>query len=301
MPDAIAPLMGTAPTQRLWFGLRTDFGVTLQLSRYLPYCVSPERTLVVAPELVRLFWGLGVAIAPATPADDGLPSIGVAAVPGVGLPRLWEDHGAGSEVARLPRPRVGLCWRGSGLGNQRFLPDGSEPRDVSAGLLRPLVEELSGITWIGLQLADHAHELPMHGLDAFRVRDFADTAGLLRQLDLVISVDTAVAHLAGNLGVPTWVLSPATGGPWQGLTAGAVPFYPSVRVFQQAVPGDWAPVLAEIATALDADPEELATAQRWAEREHAGGGEGKVRGWVRAARLAMQGRNISAGPWDRPS
>jgi len=283
---------------RLRFGHRTDFGCTIEQSRYLPWCVAPDRVLVVAPELVRLLWGLGVALVPATPEDDALPLIGVPAPPGVGLPRLWEDPVASSDLARLPRPRVGLCWRGSGAGNQGVLPDGSDSRDVPAALLRPVVEELQGITWIGLQLADHAHELPIHGLDTFRVHDFAETAGIIRQLDPVISVDTAVAHLAANLCAPTWVLSPATDAikRWPGFTAGPGPFYPSVRVLQQSVPGEWAPLISEIRTALDADPDVLATVQRWAEQE--GGGEWKVRARVRDARLAAQGRNIGKGPWD---
>ncbi len=284
--------------QRLRFGHPTDFGCTLQQSRYLPWCARPDFTLVVAPELLRLFWGFGVALASATPHDDTLPCIGVPAPPGVGLPRFWEDPGAGSDVARLPRPRVGLCWRGSGVGNQGFLPDGTDPRDVPAALLRPLVEHLAGITWIGLQLADHAHELLIRDLHSFGVRDFADTAGVLRQLDLVITVDTAVAHLSGNLGRPTWVLLNAgdTRGVWPGLVAGPAPEYPSVRLWPQAVRGEWAPVLAALEAALDADPEELGREREREERSGADAAEVERR--LRLHRMCRQGRAISAGPWE---
>ena len=81
--------------------------------------------------------------------------------------------------------------------------------------------------------------------------DFADTAALLSLMDLVISVDTAVAHLAGALARPVWLLLPFSA-EWRWLTLRAdSPWYPTMRLFRQPAPGDWDAVLADVARALD--------------------------------------------------
>lgn len=148
--------------------------------------------------------------------------------------------------------RVGLVWKGgTALSNdvQRSLP--------GLATLAPLWR-VPGVVFVGLQLGQGAEEAaapppgqPLCDLGP-DIRDFADTAAILAQIDLLISVDTAAAHLAGALDRPCWVLLPATGTDWRWLAERSdSPWYPgALRLFRQAVPGDWGPVVAEVAAAL---------------------------------------------------
>jgi hypothetical protein len=80
--------------------------------------------------------------------------------------------------------------------------------------------------------------------------DFADTAALIEALDLVIAVDTSVAHVAGALGKPVWLLN-RFDACWRWLRdRDDTPWYPSMRLFRQTAPGDWAGVMARVADAL---------------------------------------------------
>jgi ADP-heptose:LPS heptosyltransferase len=84
------------------------------------------------------------------------------------------------------------------------------------------------------------------------VTDFADTAAIIAHLDLVIAVDTAVAHLAGAMGKPIWLLS-RFDGCWRWLTARTdSPWYPSLRLYRQETPGNWRPAIAQLAADLTA-------------------------------------------------
>jgi ADP-heptose:LPS heptosyltransferase len=82
------------------------------------------------------------------------------------------------------------------------------------------------------------------------LHDFGDTALLLAQLDLIITVDTAVAHLAGALGTPVWVLLPAVPDWRWGLAGEQTPWYPTMQLFRQARAGDWTAVMPRVAQAL---------------------------------------------------
>jgi len=82
------------------------------------------------------------------------------------------------------------------------------------------------------------------------IRDFSDTAALVSRLDLVVAVDTAVAHLAGAMGVPVWVLL-AYSPEWRNLLERSDnPWYPSMRLFRQERDGDWAGVIDRVAREL---------------------------------------------------
>jgi tetratricopeptide (TPR) repeat protein len=83
--------------------------------------------------------------------------------------------------------------------------------------------------------------------EATGARNFLETAEIIAGLDLVITVDTSVAHLAGSMGVPVWTMLPAVGADWRWLRQGeTTPWYPSMRLFRQSTPGDWSGVLQSI-------------------------------------------------------
>jgi hypothetical protein len=85
------------------------------------------------------------------------------------------------------------------------------------------------------------------------LRDFGDTMAVLDSLDLVVTVDTVVAHLAGAMGKPVWLMLPfAPDWRWQ-LDRADSPWYPTARLFRQAVPHQWDPVIAEITSRLEAE------------------------------------------------
>jgi ADP-heptose:LPS heptosyltransferase len=87
------------------------------------------------------------------------------------------------------------------------------------------------------------------------LRDFADTAALIANLDLVISVDTAVAHLAGAMGKPVWLLN-RFDSDWRWLREGDTTlWYPSMRIFRQPRLGDWESVMADVRSALQSEPQ----------------------------------------------
>jgi len=118
--------------------------------------------------------------------------------------------------------------------------------------LRPLFA-VPDVSWVSLQKgrteADGA--LPAAVLDvSAELTDFADTAAVLSHLDLLITVDTAVAHLAGALGRPTWLMLPfAPDWRWS-LGRDDSPWYPTMKLFRQEGPGDWNGVVARLGREL---------------------------------------------------
>ena len=151
--------------------------------------------------------------------------------------------------------RVGLVWSGGFRPNEPEYWSANARRNIGlhdlAGLSHPRIEyvslqkgqpaeaepqELQRRGWSGPRLVDHTRELA----------DFADTAALIENLDLVVSVDTATAHLAAAMGKPTWILS-RFDGCWRWLLSRSdSPWYPSVRLFRQAAPGPWDEVVRQV-------------------------------------------------------
>ncbi len=148
-----------------------------------------------------------------------------------------------------PPLNVGIVWGGD--------PNHLHDQERSC----PLFEyhtflKTPGVTFYSLQKGVHrleleqAGDLPIHDLSDY-LNDFADTATAIAQLDLVVSVDTAVAHLAGAMAKPVWVLLPFAAD-WRWLLRRSdTPWYPTAQLFRQPCPHDWASVCAEVAQALD--------------------------------------------------
>jgi hypothetical protein len=144
---------------------------------------------------------------------------------------------------------VGLVWAGS-ADNAR-----GAGRSLRLEALRPLLQ-LPGLTFVSLQKGAAEAELDAlpEGERVVRLgralRDFADTACAVRELDLVVTIDTSVAHLAGALAAPTWVLL-SHDACWRwGLEEHATPWYPTARLFRQPAPGEWRAVAERVACEL---------------------------------------------------
>jgi tetratricopeptide (TPR) repeat protein len=152
-------------------------------------------------------------------------------------------------AARLPdtsRPRVGVVWAGSGGHAQ------DHRRSIALKTLLPALSSVKGVELVSLQKGPPAGQadgtaLVRADLD---IADFEDTAAALARLDLVISVDTSVLHLAGALGRPVWGLV-AHSPDWRWMLGrDDSPWYPTLRLFRQPGPGDWRAVAGNVAAAL---------------------------------------------------
>jgi hypothetical protein len=147
--------------------------------------------------------------------------------------------------------RVGLAW----AGNPRYKADRS--RSTRLETLLPLLRT-PGITWISLQKGSAAEQLADLPGNVFvwdgssRDRDLAETAALVATLDLVITTDTCIAHLAGAMGKPVWILLPHLSD-WRWMQRiETTPWYPTARLFRQREPGDWAGVIKRVSGELSA-------------------------------------------------
>jgi ADP-heptose:LPS heptosyltransferase len=151
-----------------------------------------------------------------------------------------------SDGARL---RVGLVWAG------RPQQWDDRKRSISLAMLAPLAGA-EGVTFFSLQKGAASAEAiaPPAGMKlvdlSARIADFSDTAALASLLDLVITIDTSVAHLAGAMGLPVWVLT-AHAPDWRyHLGRDDNPWYPSMRLMRQERDGDWSGAIERAAEAL---------------------------------------------------
>lgn len=153
---------------------------------------------------------------------------------------------------RLPkgeRLKIGLAWAG------RASHEKDAQRSLALAALKPLWQQTDKI-WISLQRNVPTTDLAVLADSGIHdwgrgFADFAATAAAIENLDLVITVDSAVAHLAGALGKPVWILLPISTD-WRWLTERRdSPWYPTARLFRQTHYGEWGNVIAEISGALD--------------------------------------------------
>jgi len=159
----------------------------------------------------------------------------------------------GQELHAIPEFKVGIAWQGS----SKYT--GDRQRSISLRSFEPLAR-LSGVRLISLQKGDGRAALAEVAADwgvldlADRLDEsggaFMDTAAILPHLDLVVTSDTAIAHLAGALAVPTWLALPVARD-WRWLLEREdCPWYPTMRLFRQKYWGDWDEVFARIALAI---------------------------------------------------
>ena len=150
------------------------------------------------------------------------------------------------------RPRIGVVWAGSQF---PVKPHRDLPLELLHSLLAMNYEFVSLQKEVSLEDAERLQGLPIRSLPLEWMGDFAATAAVIDQLDLVISVDTAVAHLAGALGKPVWIVLRHSG-EWRWMQDRMdSPWYPSVRLFRQPEHGDWMSLIQSVmAPLLDALP-----------------------------------------------
>jgi tetratricopeptide (TPR) repeat protein len=246
-------------------------GDTLQMVRFAAVAAARGGRVVleVQAPLVRLL-GTLACVAEVHPLGAALPAFDVQcpmfSLPlacGATLetlpnaPYLAADPAlAAAWRARLGLPRgrrVGLAWGGAQKIGRRI----NAERSIRLAELAPLAA-VRGVEFHSLQLGPPAAQLSETGAPpglidhTAAISDFADTAALVAQLDLVICVDTSVAHLAAAMGRPVWLLS-RINGCWRWLTGrDDSPWYPSLRVYRQTTPCDWAPVVARLCRDLAA-------------------------------------------------
>lgn len=242
------------------------FGDTLQFCRYLPLLCDREATVLFEchPPLASLMATMDQRVrvitmgSPLPPFDCHLPllslplrfSTTIATIPAA-FPYLTPP------ADRLPfwrsllpaagSLRIGLCWSGK--------PYPDPGRSIPAELLAPLAA-LPHLAFFSLQIGEGNTAVPFPLTDlTMLIRDFADTAALVQQLDLVITIDTAVAHLAGALGKPAWLLLPFAPDWRWGLAGEQCPWYPMARLYRQERRGAWDGVLERVVRDLGLLPQ----------------------------------------------
>jgi hypothetical protein len=238
-------------------------GDTIQFARFLPRIASEGAAIDVfcQPPLVPLIARVeGVRTATSDlverPTNDYHATIfdlGAYRLPTVNSEHWFGTYVAASperlhawadRIAVLPRPRIGIAWKGSPLHNN------DRNRSLPAEYVARLIA--GSASFVSLQMGT---EMPVGTsgtlVDAgSHIKDWDDTAAIVSYLDLVITVDTAVAHLSGAMGKPVWnLLAFAPDWRW-GIGSETTRWYPSMKLFRQESPEDWAPVIERVHVAL---------------------------------------------------
>jgi tetratricopeptide (TPR) repeat protein len=255
------PLKG----RRLLVWSEQVYGDTIQFARFIPLLSAYGGTILfecLDASLAPLFEGLPgidqllIRGASQPDADMQIPLLSLPLVLGTDLSHIptaesylqpnplrlqqWKEHI--QQHAGSRQLKVGLVWGGR---KTRL----NANRSLKLDQLIPLLE-LDRIAWFSLQTGDDQQQLAGQEdrliVLGRKIIDFADTAAVLCSLDLLITIDTATAHLAGALGVPTWVLlKSAPDWRWP-LDRNESPWYRSLRFFRQAYPGAWPELVVQV-------------------------------------------------------
>ena len=244
-------------------------GDTLQMLRYAPMLADRgARVLLQVPPPLAAIAATVPGVAAIVRTDEPLPSFDLhcpcmslplafhttlATVPSA-VPYLHADPAAraawSTRLGPAKRRRVGLTWSGSAAHRN------DRQRSLPFAQLLPLLAAEAGFHSLQREYRNgDAEQLAADGRvqdHAADLGDLAATAALIDQLDLVIAVDTAVAHLAGAMGKPVWLLLPAAPDYRWLLGRADTPWYPTMRLFRQPVAGDWNAVISAASDALGA-------------------------------------------------
>ena len=280
-PASHPSLRGEASDEPLHLWSEQGMGDTLQYLRWLTLLGQQPHsiTLEVEHQLVELLrqglsWFPHPPSVVAKPRDGGAaPEIAAAHAPLMSLPYYLggaplasAEHylrhpgwpGPQGERRERPYPRIGLVWAAGRKLDDPFTAREYHKRSLPPQALGALVEGLhrAGAQLVNLQVGpdrDAAALLASRFAEALDPSaDFAATAAVVRQLDLVITVDTAMAHLAGALGHPGWVLLPWSADPRWLRQRTDSPWYPSLQLWRQPTSGDWLAVVDALLAALPA-------------------------------------------------
>jgi len=251
--------------QTLFVRAEQGLGDAIQFVRYVK--LARERAgkviLQCLPQQKRLFEYGGVAEQVIALRKESVPAFDYQILI-MSLPAVMEEYcasipnetpylkaPAADALPQTGRPRVGLAWRGN---RSHFL---DELRSMSLRELLPVLKT-EGIDFYALQLpvpeSDRDYLRTLAGPTNLedRLTDYLATASYVQQMNLLITVDTSVAHLAGALGIPTWTMLPFSPD-WRWQTAGEqTPWYPTMRLFRQSRPGNWSEVVERVAQELKA-------------------------------------------------
>lgn len=249
-------------------------GDSLQFCRYLPMLARRAKVILAMPRSLARLMARLPGIERVVSADDPLPPFDVW-VPIMTLPMafgttldtipaaipyltadtertaMWRGR-----LGDFPGRKIGLVWAGSPFSKLPRAQAMDRRRSITLADYAPLAA-LPGLCLVSLQKGEAGGQPRPHGMTLHdwteELTDFADTAALIEALDLVISVDTSVVHLAGALGKKVWVLN-RFDQCWRWLRDRTdSPWYPTARLFRQPAPGDWASVINDVAAALTAE------------------------------------------------
>jgi tetratricopeptide (TPR) repeat protein len=256
----------------IFVALEQGFGDTIQFCRYLKMLAQRGgRVIFCAPPQLRALMSGVDGIAHLCAPEDPLPPMDYYCHL-MSLPYLFEtrQHNIPATIPYISsdinlrdaarrrfgsaiKPRIGLLW----AGNPDHLNDRN--RSMSIDTLAGVISDRYAFVSLQMPLTETERDYiaERNLLDDWgqHITSFANTAALLELLDLVICVDTAIAHLAGAMGKPVWVLLPYNRDWRWRLEGDDSAWYPTMRLFRQSAPGDWSGVIAQVKQALTDLPE----------------------------------------------